>query len=593
MFDFDYEDLETADPAPDPEKEKAQAAAEAAQLLADEAFTVRRDAVRSLGRLGLAAGPYLAQLVETAESDHDYEVRRAAKQALRSLRQHGLSAPREDATTVALRRPPNEKRTQVTTGASRPPEEGAVSFRAEPPDEPEQLLEEWTGPKVCFDINGQLLDMCLEKEAVTPAEVAEIWERCPVKPFTNPECLSTSPSTQNPASWAMAPRTLHGLLPVAALWTGGLLFCQPRASLPTVARRKPWSRLRPRGHCAGAEFSEDEAADEVPGGISWLPPLNISAPDETAEGRVLPVFPLGGAYFPFAQPELSIFEPRYRQLYNDILVSGGRSFVVVAPSPEDENVFAEVGVVFYLDDLTDVSEESADEVKYICNHRILGRVRILRVLNPAAWEDQSTYLLAEVEDFKDVELASDTNTAAKQAEVMSALSRVAQRQEEGGGPHFESHISDYANASCAQEGGLWTLADVFAEYYEYLLSDKEQTLDFEMEQVYERYSLEEEGDDRQTYSLASEDDDDDDDFEYEEIDIMELPGPARREIARLQNQYEEEAALLNADLMHFVHSMLQSTSHRQRLEIMQEALLLEERRLAARKALEEVMYSGD
>lgn len=75
--------------------------------------------------------------------------------------------------------------------------------------------------------------------------------------------------------------------------------------------------------------------------------------------------------------------------------------MVVAPSPEDENVFAEVGVVFYLDDLTDVSEESADEVKYICNHRILGRVRILRVLNPAAWEDQSTYLLAEVEDFKD------------------------------------------------------------------------------------------------------------------------------------------------------------------------------------------------
>eukprot|EP00439_Symbiodinium_sp_Y106_P040705 s2300_g5.t1 len=190
---------------------------------------------------------------------------------------------------------------------------------------------------------------------------------------------------------------------------------------------KPWSRLRQRRHCAGAEFSEEEAEDELPGGISWLPPLNVSAPAETAEGRVLPLFPLGGAYFPFAQPELSIFEPRQLRL-------------------------------------------------------------------------------------------------------------------------------DYANASCAQEGGLWTLADVFAEYYEYLLSEKEQTLDFEMEQVYERYSLEE-GEDRQTYSLASEDDDDDDDFEYEdvqfafrgclsamqEIDIMELPGPARLEIARLQNQYEEEA----------------------------------------------------
>ncbi|CAE6925276.1 unnamed protein product [Symbiodinium sp. CCMP2592] len=168
MFDFDYEDLETADPAPDPEKEKAQAAAEAAQLLADEAFTVRRDAVRSLGRLGLAAGPYLAQLVETAESDDDYEVRRAAKQALRSLRQHGLSAPREDTTTVALRRPPNEKRAQVT-GAPRLEE---AVLREEPHEE--LLSEEWTGPKVCFDINGQLLDMCLEKEA--PADSCNAFE---------------------------------------------------------------------------------------------------------------------------------------------------------------------------------------------------------------------------------------------------------------------------------------------------------------------------------------------------------------------------------------------------------------------------------
>eukprot|EP00439_Symbiodinium_sp_Y106_P034273 s2300_g4.t1 len=183
MFDFDYEDLETADPAPDLEKEKAQAAAEAAQLLADEAFTVRRDAVRSLGRLGLAAGPYLAQLVETAESDDDYEVRRAAKQALRSLRQHGLSAPREDTTTVALRCPPNEKRAHVTGRLEEAQARALLRGAAEPEPElsrePEPLLEDWTGPKVCFDINGQLLDMCLEKEAVTPGELAEIWESKP------------------------------------------------------------------------------------------------------------------------------------------------------------------------------------------------------------------------------------------------------------------------------------------------------------------------------------------------------------------------------------------------------------------------------
>lgn len=37
------------------------------------------------------------------------------------------------------------------------------------------------------------------------------------------------------------------------------------------------------------------------------------------------------------------FLARYRQLYNDILVSGARRFAVVAPHPTEENRLAEVG----------------------------------------------------------------------------------------------------------------------------------------------------------------------------------------------------------------------------------------------------------
>ena len=38
---------------------------------------------------------------------------------------------------------------------------------------------------------------------------------------------------------------------------------------------------------------------------------------------------------------------------------------------------------------------TADRVKYICNHRVTGRVKLHKVLNPEAWENRETYLKVE------------------------------------------------------------------------------------------------------------------------------------------------------------------------------------------------------
>jgi hypothetical protein len=46
-------------------------------------------------------------------------------------------------------------------------------------------------------------------------------------------------------------------------------------------------------------------------------------------------------------------------------------------------------------DLKEVSEQTADRVKYICNHKVTGRVKIHRILNPEAWESRDTYLRVE------------------------------------------------------------------------------------------------------------------------------------------------------------------------------------------------------
>lgn len=65
----------------------------------------------------------------------------------------------------------------------------------------------------------------------------------------------------------------------------------------------------------------------------------------------------GVTYLPYTSPVLNIFEPRYRAMFNDILFSGARRFMVCNVDQETGRL-AEVGVVFYLDELKEVSEQT-------------------------------------------------------------------------------------------------------------------------------------------------------------------------------------------------------------------------------------------
>ena len=63
---------------------------------------------------------------------------------------------------------------------------------------------------------------------------------------------------------------------------------------------------------------------------------------------------------PESEHVLNIFEPRYRKMYNDILFNGSRRFVVPV-SRGDGGVLSASGVVFYLEDLKEVSEQTQDQ----------------------------------------------------------------------------------------------------------------------------------------------------------------------------------------------------------------------------------------
>ena len=124
--------------------------------------------------------------------------------------------------------------------------------------------------------------------------------------------------------------------------------------------------------------------------VRWLDPIDPNQGDmepssETA--TVMPIFPLGVTYLPYTTTVLNFFEPRYRQMFNDILMNGARRFAVVNIDAETGR-FAEVGVIFYLDELKEVSEQTDDRVKYIGTHSVKGRVEIKKVLNLPCFTSQ-------------------------------------------------------------------------------------------------------------------------------------------------------------------------------------------------------------
>jgi Lon protease-like protein len=130
--------------------------------------------------------------------------------------------------------------------------------------------------------------------------------------------------------------------------------------------------------------------------ITDVDTTTTTASDDDGVIETLPLFPLGTMiYLPGSTHILSIFEPRYRKMYDDIMSIGSKRFVVSACHPTEDGKFARMGVLFEITDMEDISQVVGDRVKYICNHRVIGRVKLHSVLNPRAWVTKETYLEVE------------------------------------------------------------------------------------------------------------------------------------------------------------------------------------------------------
>lgn len=305
--------------------------------------------------------------------------------------------------------------------------------------------------------------------------------------------------------------------------------------------------------------------------IRYLDPLDFKNPEEGAaeDGfQTIPCFPLGGSvYVPDTTQVLNIFEPRYRQMYSDILLSGGRRFVVPQIEQDDDGVrLAEVGVIFYLDDLREVSEQTNDQVKYVCQHSVIGRVRLRKVLNPKAFADRTTYLRVEAEDLIDEDI--DEDLSLDEEATMKLTGDVDKLQGKIGN---EVRIGEAAlSKTNATRTGFWGLVTLWQDQVHGRARLCQQRFQRELQETIVTYL-------KKTNSEIP-----------PQVTLGELPEEVQKEVVALQDQFRDEIDPLVKAQTEGVQELVQCDSHKNRLALFRSLLATDKKRLEAKIALKSI-----
>jgi len=317
--------------------------------------------------------------------------------------------------------------------------------------------------------------------------------------------------------------------------------------------------------------------------INWAAPIDTSAPDsEPTDGStVVPLFPLGVTYLPYTKHVLNIFEPRYRKMYNDILMNGARRFMVCNIDGETGR-FAEVGVLFYLDDLKEVSEQTGDRVKYVGSHSVTTRVRLKKVLNPQVTTTRETYLRAEVEELTDTDAgeASEAEEATMRQQFEELVDMQGKLGEE---PRFTEAVKEslsFERGSGTDDTGLWGTILLWQQFLEQRTSVLGQKMQREMQKTVVAFLKDNEIDEGLVNSRG-------------EMRLEDLPEPLAGEIRGIQRRYREELEDMSSDPYGLqFQALLQAPSHKERLLVLEEIIGKERKRLAARATLQS-MFKKD
>jgi len=331
--------------------------------------------------------------------------------------------------------------------------------------------------------------------------------------------------------------------------------------------------------------------------VSWLPSVHDSKPQVISGvkdgNEILPLFPLGGiVYTPNSEHVLNIFEPRYRQMYNDILMNGSKRFVVSMSHPSVKGSFAKVGVLFQLEDLKEVSEQTQDQIKYICNHKVIGRVNIDKVLNPDVWTSRETYLKVEgtiIDDSKDDEIdaSSDVYVAVAAAKLSTEEQRLKnafaclvdmQHELQEDVRFTKASVDSFAVKPGSGEDGLWQTIRLWQSYTEQRLVNRQNEMQKEFQNKLIEFLKREKGVKDEELPSA--------------IGFTDLSPALQKEVSELQRRMAVELQPLVLESTLTMQKILEAKGHAERVELVRFFINAEQKRLEAKKTLRG-MFSSD
>jgi len=331
--------------------------------------------------------------------------------------------------------------------------------------------------------------------------------------------------------------------------------------------------------------------------IQWLPFMNVSKATETEpiitkeNEVVLPIFPLGSnVHLPYSEHVLNIFEPRYRAMYNDILFNGSRRFVVPMCDPQAQGHFSKYACVFYLDDLKEVSEQTNDQVKYVCSHTCVSVVRIERVVNDTVWGDRSSYLkgvCVEIGDYgKGGEEGADNSGASddgeyttKESMLVEKFTRIVQMQQELDEPvRFREELVKELSAK-NKKGGFWRIVELWQSLLTNRVNYKETELQRDVQALLQSFMKSQGPEFAEKQSRG-------------EITLNSLPENIQNQFKQLQINYQEEARELVNEAIYPFQQLLEQEEHVQRLDFFSDMLVNEENRLQTKLSLKNLFSSS-
>ncbi|KAJ1456872.1 hypothetical protein M885DRAFT_481987 [Pelagophyceae sp. CCMP2097] len=336
-------------------------------------------------------------------------------------------------------------------------------------------------------------------------------------------------------------------------------------------------------------------ADDEP--IRWLPPLDTRrmadvAPKEEPGMMVLPLFPLGNvAYTPGSTQTLNIFEPRYRKMYNDILMSGSRRFVTTMVNPAGDGELAEVGVVLYLEDLKEVSQQTNDAIKYVCSHKVLdARVKIHAVLNPSEVEARATYMQCEVSDLADDDAAADGEERRPEAQAeeravalaLGALARAQESMQEEVRFSVEA-VSKISAAPGVGPGTLWAVIELWKSFLDARAHAAERQVKADLNARLAKFLADKADKDRSGDKAKP----------PQSVNLSDLPGELQRDFRSLRDRVMEDVGPLVEEQTTGIQRLLQAPSHAERLRRFRNTVETEEKRLLAKRTLMEALGEGN